>query len=198
MVLELNALSQLKDKARQIDQASSVVKQYNTGWMKIAASIMLLAVIGISFYGQTYSSDNLYDTAYEPAQDYITNMDSDLSPIEQALSHYNKGEINIAMQELQTLTEAEPSNQEALFYLGQCQLRLGEFNLAINSFQQVNNNYHAEAQWYVALALIKTKKEDEAIKTLGGIISAQEDEAFVLKAKELKGKLESPFRKLTF
>ena len=193
-LLRLKNISDLKDSVQRID-ASRSKSTSTVGWMKIAASIMLLAVVGMGFYSQKFSNDNLYKDAYSPANDYITNMDADLTSIEKALELYNTKQYPEAVGAFTTIELSEPQNQIAKFYLGQSLLQMDQMEQAIKTLDKVSGDYWSEAKWYVALALLKQGKEAEAKKILLDIMDADEDEAFVLKAERLQNKINSPLRK---
>lgn len=198
-VVRLKHISDMKERVRNIRQAQTEASTSGgLGLMKIAASILLIAAVSIGFYAQQFETGKLYQEAYSPAGDYITNMDAEMTPLEKAMEFYNKGDFETAIDAFATIEGKDPRNQEAKFYLGQSLLQAGQNEQAIETLLEVSGDYHPEALWYAALTQLKTGKEADALETLNHIIDENEDEAFVLKARGLKSKLESPLRKLVF
>jgi predicted Zn-dependent protease len=199
--IKLLTIKDLKEEIKAIHQSekfSNEPKKSSFGFMKIAASIMLIAMVGIGFYSQNYSNQNLYEENYAPVDDYITNMDPLMTEMEKAMELFNKQDYNGALEAFASIERAEPLNQEAKFYFGQSLLNIGENDQAITTLSEVTGSYRAEALWYAALTQLKTSKEEDAKATLNKITSEKTDTAFVLKAERLLNKLNSPLRKLVF
>jgi len=194
-VIKLKHISDMKDRVQSIRQKqTTTAKSSNFSGLKIAASILLLAVVSIGFYAQQFDTDKLYQDAYTPAGDYITNMDAEMSPLEQAMELYNKEEYEQAIDAFATIEGKDPQNQVAKFYLGQSLLHNEQNEQAIETLLEVSGDYHPEALWYAALTQLKIGKEADARESLDHIITENEDEAFVLKAERLLKKLDSPLR----
>ena len=199
--IKLLTIKDLKEEIKEIRQeikASNQPKQSSFGFMKIAASIMLIAMAGIGFYSQNFSNQNLYEESYTPVGDYITNMDDDMTEMEKAIELFNKEDFNGALEAFAAIERAEPLNQEAKFYFGQSLLNTDKNEQAITALSEVTGDYRAEALWYAALTQLKINKEFNAKSTLNKIVSEKTDSAFVIKAEKLKSKLNSPLRKLVF
>ena len=158
-------------------------------------SILLLLSIGLGFYAQQFSNQNLYEETYSPVGDYITNMDDDLSDMENAMKFFNNRKFDTAEQLFHKIY-GTTRDQAALFYLGQSQYEAHKFEQSIRSLSRVTSNYQPEARWYMALAYLKLEDENNMQKTLDMIIASGDDEAFTLKAKRLKRKIKSPLRRL--
>jgi TolA-binding protein len=196
--IKLLTLSDLKEdiKVLREKQTENTPRFRSLSWIKVAASILLLAVVGVGFYAQQFSNESIYDSSYVPADDYITNMDAEMSAMEKALELYNKKDFSAAIDAFAEIKNTNPENQVAKFYLGQSLLQAGQDEQAIKTLSQVSGDYHPEALWYVALAQLKMDNEAAALQSLERIISENKDEAFVIKAERLKRKLNSSFRKL--
>jgi TolA-binding protein len=196
--IKLLTLSDLKEdiKVLREKQTENTPRFRSLSWMKVAASILLLAVVGVGFYAQQFSNESIYDSSYVTADDYITNMDAEMSAMEKALELYNKKDFSAAIDAFTEIENTNPENQVAKFYLGQSLLQAGQDEQAIKTLSQVSGDYHPEALWYVALTQLKMDNEAAALQSLERIISENKDEAFVIKAERLKRKLNSSFRKL--
>ncbi len=191
--IELQALSDLKEQIRGMDKNQ---KSNTFGMLKIAANILLIAFVSSFFYAQTQlSTSKIFDSSYESAPDYITDMGSNQDDLSKAMQLYNKKDYTAAIK---AFTPLAKRSEEATFYLGQCYLETDNTNLAIESFSKIGGKYKPEAQWYLALAYLKAGNENATYITLDSIIESNEDEAFVLKAKSLNKKLNNPLRILIF
>ncbi|PCJ65177.1 MAG: hypothetical protein COA58_09950 [Bacteroidetes bacterium] len=194
-VVELNTLRQLKENARKLD-IENTAHRPKTNWILMAASVLLIAIVGTLFFSQNnYSNENLFNKAYFPADDYISDLGSDETRLGAAMRLYNTKQYPEAVGAFTTIELSEPQNQIAKFYLGQSLLQMDQMEQAIKTLDKVSGDYWSEAKWYVALALLKQGKEAEAKKILLDIMDADEDEAFVLKAERLQNKMNSPLRK---
>jgi hypothetical protein len=200
MILELDALRELKENARNLDKEVSIAsKKTSYNWMKLAASILLLAVVGSLFYTQnTYSNESLYQDNYAAAGDHISDLGSGKTALESAMQFYNLKKYPEAIGAFEEILSTESENQAARFYLGQSQLLDNKSKTGIATLRQVTGDYRPEALWHVALAQLQLDKEKATIATLSSIIESNEDQTFVKKAKKLKAKLESPLRKFVF
>jgi tetratricopeptide (TPR) repeat protein len=196
--LRLHTINSLKSEIRQIHKSTGTAKQSKVLPLiryGIAASVLLL--VGIGFFAQQYSNQNIYEESYIPVGDYITNMDNELSDLEKAVTFFDQQQFDSAVVAFQQIY-FETGDQLALFYQGQSLYQKGELTQAIECLRRVSNNYEPEAQWYVALAYLKMDNAEKTLQVLDRIISKNEDEKFVLQAKTLKQKLQHPLRKLVF
>lgn len=197
-VAKLHTISGLKQDIREIRESANIPKtRLISPWLKIAASVILLAVIGTGFYAQTYSNDSLYVQAYVPVSDYITNLDNDLSSLEKAVSLYNTEEYQGASEIFKTIASLENSESHiASFYLGICYMQMDKMDEAVEVLQRVQGPFKSEAQWYLALAHLKLDHDDVSIVTLKSIVADNSDEAYVIKAQTLLNHLNNPLRNL--
>lgn len=197
--IKLSTVIDLKSEIRGIhekmDSPKKINKVIKLRWISIAATILL--IIASSFYIQQFSNENLYNEAYEPVDDYVTNMDNDLSEMEKAMDLFNKQQFDDASQ-LFNKIYTTTGKQVALFYEGHSLYQSGKLDAAIKALSKVSNNYQAEAQWYASLIYLKKGNTTKALEILNLIINDNKDEAFVLRAKKLQEKLRSPFRNLIF
>lgn len=191
--VELQALSELKNTIKKMDSRKEV---RSFTFLKIAASILLIAVIGSFFYAQTQlTNSKIFLTSYELAPDYITNMGDNQDVLSIAMKYYNTQNFDSAIKAFLPLAS---NNEEAAFYLGQCYLKTTNTQKAISTFSSITGKYKTEAEWYTALAQLSAGNEKGARGTLNQIIKTNQDEAFVLKAKHVLKKLDNPLRQLLF
>ena len=193
----INLKAEIKEIHKRMDGSAKSNKVIQFWWGRVAASIIILVGVGIGFYAQKFSNQNLYDESYTLVGDYITNMDEELSEMEIAMQFFDKQQFDLSTQLFDKIYTAT-GDQIALFYTGHSHYQAGRMEQAIKSLNDVSNNYQPEAQWYVALAYLKMEDTVGTIRTLEYIISNNQDKVYVLKAKKLADKLRSPLRMFTF
>lgn len=196
--VQLATAINLKEEIKDIHdsmEATSATPIFTFRRIGIAASVLL--IVGFGVYAQQYSNQNLYDEAYAPVGDYVTNMDNEISQLEKAMELFDQQQYDNAQRAFNQIYTTT-GDQIALFYAGHCHYQAGKFEEAISALSKIDNNYQAEAQWYIALAYLKLEKLDNTNNVLQSIIDNKQDEAFVLKAKRLKEQLASPLRILAF
>lgn len=201
MLLELDAIQALKENARRLDKASNHKTEADSSFrgMKIAASILLISVVGSLFYTQnTYSNESLYQDNYSAAGDHISDLGNGKTALEAALEFYNKKKYTEATTAFEDIISVDATNQIAQFYLGQSLILDNKSDQGIKALLQVTGDYQPEARWYAALAQLKNNDESNCIATLKSILESDQDKTYVIKAKKLKAKLDSPLRRFVF
>lgn len=196
--VRLSTIISLKSDIKQIHKDMEEVKKPRIiSLIRIGVAASILLVVGIGFYAQSYSNRNLYNEAFSPVGDYITNMDDEFTDMEKAMELYDRNQFEKAKL-LFTQVYDSTGDQVALFYVGHCEYQAGNMQKAIQDLSKVSNSYESEAQWYIALAYLKINDVDRSINMLDNIIDGNQDEKFTVKARQLKEKLSSPLRKLVF
>ena len=170
-------LQSLKDQEasiekRQITKTHTTMKKY----ISIAASLLL--IVSLSYFG-FFSGTSEVDGAKIFGQYYqaYTNIASgiergsavDLTNLKnQAYYAYDLGSYEEAERGLSQLVETE-KNAENYFYLGITHIETGDIEAAKNDLNIVLNNYseyNEQAQWYLALTLLKDGETDEGLSNL--------------------------------
>lgn len=175
--LRANALQVLKDRESLIQEEYStknrnIMKRY----LSIAASLVLVvSLVYLSFKndlpeinGQAIFTENYRAyTNLELGTERGTNLGLE-GLKQQAYYAYDLGNYAEAASDLTELVKSEKSAAN-YFYLGISNVEIGNSEAAYANFNTVINNfseYKEQAQWYLALALIKEDKTDEAISNL--------------------------------
>jgi TolA-binding protein len=87
-----------------------------------------------------------------------------------ALDLYRKGDDDAARALLETLTVNYPNSAEPFFYLGICQLFLGQNTEAVTSLrrsrQLATEPLASEAAWYLSVALVREGNRSQAAEIL--------------------------------
>lgn len=147
-----------------------------------AAAIVILAGILAVFLLQKPSDPQaLFADAYTlpTAPEQLAIIDSDSMQIEslrrEAFANYNERKFKQAQAQFQSLLQlgATDDPDELRFFLGISQLEQGKSADAIKTFSQMTTNVEA-AQWYIALAHLKTGDTESLKTTLKAIIDDPE------------------------
>lgn len=158
-----------QNSAGNTQRTLSIVKS-NAKWWLLAASVLILAGIGI--YLLLIQSKNingeLYSQYYSPYPAEISERgDSlpDAGSFDKGITEYNKGNYEAAFQHLQIALSSEPSNLPACLYLGITCIELDSISLAKNCFEKIiihqNSPFEVQAKWYCIMALLSENDDSE-------------------------------------
>ncbi len=191
-IVDLFAQSELKRTIAKMDKKTT--HNSSLKWLKVAAGMVIVATTSLVLYAQLYLSETkIVARHFQIAEDYVTNLDSELTPLESAMQFYNTGQYEKAFEALSSIDQ-----EQAYFYKGQCLLQLNNPDGAIIEFDMVNGLLKPEAMWYTSLAFLKLGKEIECRTVLSLIIKENNDALFVNNALQLMEELQNPLRVLVF
>jgi len=138
-------------------------KKSSFGFLKYAAVAALLLIsvfVFKQFSGGVDSSidNNTLYAQYHQTYDanVLRGQTQDSKSFSDALFSYSSEDYTKAESEFATLADV---SEEALFFRSLSQLELGKFDLSIAGFKKVaaeNSKYAQEAEWYEAMAYLKT------------------------------------------
>ena len=168
-------------------------------WIKIAASLLILATIAVALLFQTRHTNNsgeLFAEYFSPYPNIV--LERNLVQEHQnksfitAMDYYDKGEFGSATQYFEKTRQAEVLSDTALFYYGNVSLATGNAKQAIVLFEQLltdsNSQFSGQAEWYLALAYLSADKPEQCLQQLKKIID--EDTHHKTEAQELVRKIE--------
>ena len=161
-----------------------------SGWIPRVAAALLLIIMLIFILP---SSDSIFEDNFKPLLEQpITRGESaENSYYEDAMKTYSIGNYQQAYDEFDKISAPELID-EASLYKGNCLLALGDAKKAIGQFSKAkksNNQWIAQnADWYMALALIKVHDKSKAIELLEFI--SKTDSPYKHRAKKLREKLD--------
>jgi FimV-like protein len=156
-------------------------------WAAAAVILFLIPLYLILDYNQRSRSDDLFAQYFTPYQE--TDVDRGSSdPLSAALSQYQKKNYAQALPMLEGIRGSEALQDTTLFIKGNVHLALDQITEAIDCFSTVTsqpgNDYYQEAQWYLALAYLKSKDLSKAKKLLRDI-RKEDDHPYQEKAQQL-------------
>lgn len=170
----VNELTSLKAKLNNTESNYKRRRQ-NTSYLKVAASIILLATLGYFIYNATLQSADttvLFDKYYEVYPNVVAPVSRDAETSDNTFTAYEKGNYQEVIDELVTV---ENPTDTTNFYLGQAHLALGNYMPAIKTFDQIKSTsgFYDQALWYSALANLKINNMDRCKHILQQLIDTE-------------------------
>jgi len=155
--------------------------------LAIAASLLLIAVVGIWLYP---GDSDLFSEYYSP---YVLTIDTPRGNAEnyesklRALDLYRNNEATAAIQVVDSVLARDPEDEEAILIKGLSYLSLREFPLALEWLKKIKSISDA-VKWYTALAHIGASNKREATALLDQLIESKSVD-YAAKASKLRRKL---------
>nr|WP_319399911.1 tetratricopeptide repeat protein [uncultured Carboxylicivirga sp.] len=159
--------NQLKDiGAEFMEEKKSAFRIRPAYWIAAASVITLLSVstfLGL-FRSDRYVGDQMFMEYYEPyGLDINVRGDSESSDIDNAISLYQSGNTDNALEEFEKL---KMDNTELSgFFSALCQIELGNIDKAERELEAISTDavfYSDHINWYLALCYLKQEKMPEA------------------------------------
>ena len=127
--------------------------------------------------------DQIFYESFGRYPDVITTSsrgDSvDLSGLAEVMSNYNNEKYDAALGDFNEYLSANPDDHRITFYRGVVRLQLKQTDEAISDLKTVTENYEdlkGQAEWYLALAYIKSNQADKAVPLLDAIVARDRGE----------------------
>ena len=159
-------------KYRQEVKVVPMLKKYRA----LAAGLAILIIASLVFLFRVKEPVDLYANYYEPYPMYITTRSTDDSNenLNLAVQAYSKGSYQAAWSSFLTILSEDTSDMGVMFYTAMSALQIDRYPDAVAGLKKVavhgDNIYAAPAEWYLALAFIKSGDHRNARKTLENII----------------------------
>ena len=204
-MVELYTRDTIKSRVRYIHDKVKKQQSTHTGRfpiMGIAASLALLAIIGImyTYVSVNYNSQNLAGDAFELYPNRFRTMgEAGQNAFNQGLTAYDRQDFAEAITQFAKLMPDNEKYLDAQFYLGVSYLGAKQYGKAEAPFQLVlgeNSLYENSAKWYLSLVYLHLDREGDAKKVLQEIIDGNGPKS--QSAKELLDNLNSKLRRLPF
>jgi len=163
-------------------------KWLSPGWMALAASFLIL--ISVSTWAiliSGNSSQKVFSTNFKPDPGLPTTMSTSLNyDFYYGMVNYKRKEYDEAISRWETLYAANPENDTVVYFLGVANLANGNARQAKKYLQSAKEKpqsvFYEDAQYYLALALLKENKIEEAKQALAQSTSS----ASIVLLKEIK------------
>ncbi len=190
--------------ARELSNRTAKVISLNRRILSIAASVLILILLGASWYAnRQFSNDSLVASNFElktPTSNLRGENNDETDFNNDVMKAYSNKDFHKAAELLASIPPS-PIYNKAQFHLGNLYLKLNNPSRAIVVFQNLlkknDPRYQEEVQWLLCLAHLKNNDVKQTTQTLESILQNQEH-SFYSNALQLKKKLYSPWRKIVF
>ena len=163
--------------------------------MKVAAVVLLVVVSTVVLFQweQPSGPQDLFVEHFDPFENQFVSAkrgdDVSADPLVKAFQAYDNQDWQGAIDGFEKILDQE-ENLMVLFYLGNAQLALSDSKSAIKTFErflEISKDSIRDAKWYLAMALLKEDRVDEALSTLQELI---QDKQYGEDAKTILRKLD--------
>ncbi|UCH14933.1 MAG: hypothetical protein JSV22_02945, partial [Bacteroidales bacterium] len=137
-------LGSVQDEKRPVYQRRLVI---------VAASITLIIIIGALLYlskDKVYTNNELFSMYHKPYEpDIIIRSDSEIfGKLESAILLYSNGNYNTAFSEFVNIMANDNNNYLAQFYLGLTCMELNKFDVAIEQFTDIPEDWGSPFRYH--------------------------------------------------
>jgi tetratricopeptide (TPR) repeat protein len=154
-------------------------KRYSYTWLALAASVLILIGLGTwAILGTSNSPQKIFAATFKPDPGLPTTM-STTSDYEFyfGMVNYKRKEYSEAISKWEALYAANPQNDTVIYFLGVANLANGNARQATNYLKMAQDFdqsvFYEDTRYYLALALLKENKIEEAQKILSQSKSPQ-------------------------
>lgn len=159
----------IQDKVMQDvrEEVGSYEKGSSFRWLRYAAAISILAVLGLYLI---FIQEPVYDKYFTPYPN-IATLRSSPGEMDAALQAYSEGKYTEAARSLEVLGN---KSDTADFYLASARLFSGESETAEADFKRLltqTETFREQVQWYLVKSLLDQGKKQEAREQLQVILS---------------------------
>lgn len=155
--------------AENFSPAQNKVIVFSIRRMMLAASVLLLVIIGIWLLNSPGKNSNkLYSRYYSPDPGLPTVMSAALDyDFQKAMVDYKNGNYAAALDSWQNLLPAKPGNDTLLYFIAAAKQAQGQEEEAMTTLKAVADNslsvFQKDACWYLGLCYLKTGDTKNAI-----------------------------------
>lgn len=163
--------SELKALENKLAGSTSSASLLQSTWLKIAASLAIVAVSTWLLWPATKTPEQLFAENYEPYPNVIMptvrgGQAPDSTVMAQAYKAYDMQEYSKAIELFESMEEKD---EGVLLYLGNSYLANGLAEKAIPVFEKVISEFEIfdeQAEWYLSLSYIKIRDNENAKSVL--------------------------------
>ncbi|HNW50309.1 MAG TPA: hypothetical protein PKH79_04450 [Prolixibacteraceae bacterium] len=192
-----NSLSEIAEEHKESNKVRKLIpegiQRKPLRYIGVAASAAAIVTVGaFTLTQQKVSSEQLFQQAYLPYDAAsLFRSYSPSSPLLKGVDFYNEKKFDDAIAQFDIVLNENGSDPMCNFYTGLCHMEKNDYNDAIHSFQKVildnDNLFTEQAEWYMALSLLKTNEMNRAYVVLNRIVDNKG--YYKKKAKELLSRL---------
>ncbi len=163
-------------------------KWQSPSWLALAASVLILISVSIwAIFSSGNSSQKVFAANFKPDPGLPTTMSTSSNyDFYYGMVNYKRKEYSEAISRWETLYAANPENDTVIYFLGVANLANGNARQAKKYLQSAKEKpesaFYEDAQYYLALALLKENKIEEAKQALAESTSP----ASIVLLKEIK------------
>ncbi|WP_435624323.1 tetratricopeptide repeat protein [Flagellimonas sp.] len=163
-----------RKRIQEVERGFSVEqkKKRNKWLLRIAASLIIIAGVGIVWTINESSEDNLFKENYAPypVEDVQRGSQEKIPP--QVLNDYSSGKYGEIVSVLELLVQKYPEDDRIKMYLGTTYLEENRTQEALSVFKTVDDRAYGEhALWYISLCYLNLEDRENCIKTLDSLIT---------------------------
>jgi tetratricopeptide (TPR) repeat protein len=149
--------------------------------IRFAASMAALVLIGTIYYMTSgpANHDKLFEKNFSPYNYSVASRAGDIKTdmtFKTAAELYTSGSYADAATALNEYLSHNPGKFEAVFMLGNSEMKNNNFENAISHFRSIcengDNLFIDNSQWYLALCYVKTGRDEKAIEQLEAIVNS--------------------------
>lgn len=145
--------------------------------LTVAASLILM--VSVSYFvlngnGQPTPKD-VFTEYYKPYNNLNGQVRGEARDTESmsaaAYNAYDAGNYALAVKNFEALVEVEKT-AENYFYMGIANIEIGDYETAVKNLNTTLNNFSTfkdQSKWYLSMALLADKKEEEALSILASL-----------------------------
>ncbi len=159
-----------------------------------AASVAAVVSIGAFTFNQKPSNfDEIYSNNYKPydATGFVRSATTSMDVAALGVDLYNQQNYKNAIEKFKTVLDENKMHPMCNFYSGLSCQQLENYESAITFYsfviQEKDNLYVEQAEWYMALCLLKTEEKIKGVKLINDI--AESNSYYKQNAKELLRKI---------
>lgn len=141
-------------------------------WVALSISVLILMIVILwAVFDTSPSSEKLFNSNFEPRPGLEIAMENfNDDRFYRGMKNYNNGQYSRAVFIWEPFYAHQPDNDTILFFLGVANLAVDNARQAskylLLAQRNTNSVFHADAQYYYALSLIKQNRIEEAKRLL--------------------------------
>jgi tetratricopeptide (TPR) repeat protein len=154
-------------------QISTPVRKNNSRvyWLSAAAAVVLLIVVGVFMSKSKNEGEKLFAQYFEADPGLATTMGSSTEyEFNLGMIQYRSGKFKEALAVWKPLLKERPLNDTLNYFTGMAFLSMDQADSAGHFFKQTlslsNTSFQSDANWFLALSLLKQNKAAEAVPFL--------------------------------